>query len=292
MPELPEVETLVRELKSRLKNKKIEKVKILAPKILAPLSRSVFIKKIKGLTIQGVTRRAKVIIISLSNNYFLLIHLKMTGQLIFVSSQGQSISGGHPYPPDSAGNEIKQSNKYTRAEFHFTDKSVLYFNDLRKFGWLKLVAEKDKNILLANHGIEPLVKKFTPAIFIEIITKYPNRKIKQSLLDQSLIAGLGNIYADEACFLAKIKPDRLVYTLTPTELRKLHQAIISVLKLSIKMKGTSAKNYVRADGSKGGFVPYLNVYGRNKQPCKKCGQAIVKIKLIGRGTHFCQKCQH
>ena len=291
MPELPEVETLVRELRPHLKNKKIEKVKILAPKMLVPLSKLAFIKKIKGLTIQGITRRAKVIVIYLSNDYFLLVHLKMTGQLIFVSARGRSISGGHPYPTDDPGNEINQANKYTRAEFHFIDKSVLYFNDLRKFGWLKLVNKQDKDLLLANHGIEPLVKKFTSSVFVEIITKYPNRKIKQSLLDQSLIAGLGNIYADEACFLAKIKPERLVYTLTPAELRKLHQAIISVLKLSIKMKGTSAKNYVRADGSKGGFVPYLNVYGRTNQPCKKCGRPIVKIKLIGRGTHFCQKCQ-
>jgi formamidopyrimidine-DNA glycosylase len=273
MPELPEVETLKRELARVLVGKKIKKIE------------GDFKLKLAGREIVGLERRAKILIFKLDSDY-LLVHLKMTGQLVY-----GEVMGGHPEDP----------HKYTRATIFFTDNSKLLFNDLRKFGWLKLVRDKDLSKHIDHLGPEPLEKEFTLRKFEEILARYPNRKIKQLLLDQTLIAGLGNIYVDESCFLASILPTRLAGSLTKTEKQKLHHSIIAVLKLSISKKGTSARNYVRSNGEKGGMVPHLNVYGRGGKICKRCAasaealakeeQKIEKIKLGGRGTHFCPKCQ-
>ncbi len=301
MPELPEVETLKREL-----------AKVLAGKRIANFRSDKFRLDLVGQKITGVERRAKILIINLDTPCpsSLLVHLKMTGQLIYVThpltpspkgrgkpewnpllgrGQGEVVIGGHP-----------QSNplNYTRAVFDFTDGSRLYFNDLRKFGWMKLLSQLESQKIFDAHGVEPLSREFTEAKFAEILRRYPNRKIKQLLLDQTLIAGLGNIYADEACFLAGVLPTRRVESLTKVEKQKLRQSIIEVLKLSIKKKGSSARNYLRANGKPGGFVPHLQVYGRAGEPCKVCGlpagkagSLITKIKLNGRGTHFCKNCQ-
>ncbi len=155
-----------------------------------------------------------------------------------------------------------------------------------------MVGLKELEHLRITTGLEPLRPTFTLNAFKDVLQHYPKRKIKHLLLDQTLIAGLGNIYADESCFAAKILPTRIVTTLTTKEKKLLHQAIIKILRASIAKKGTSAKNYVRSDGTPGGFVPYLKVYGRQGQPCKRCKQnTIHKIKLNGRGTHFCPTCQ-
>ena len=246
MPELPEVETLKREL-GVIIGKKFK---------LA----SIFASQLKNKKIISVERRAKILIISLDNSEKLLVHLKMTGQLIYQPKVGKLVIGGHPE---------KNPFKYTRATFDFTDNSKLYFNDLRKFGWLKLLSKIDSEKILNKHGEEPLSKLFTFQTFQNLLQKYPNRKIKQFLLDQTLIAGLGNIYVDESCFLAHILPTRIVKSLKISEQKFLHRAIVEVLRSSIKHKGTSAKNYVRSDGTKGGFVPYLAVYGRKNEKCKR-----------------------
>ncbi len=287
MPELPEVETVSRQLNKAISGKTFKSAIVGVPKMVLPLSAQDFAQNITKKKVLGVSRRAKIVVISLSGNHFLLVHLKMTGQLIYVPKTGKAVIGGHPQR--DGGKDLP--NNYTRAEFKFTDGSTLYFNDLRKFGWLKLVNETEKDIILSPHGVEPLDKKFTLNIFTELFTKYPNRTIKQTLFDQHLIAGMGNIYIDEACFNAKVLPTRRILSLTKTEIAKLHQAIVAVLKLSIKMKGTSARNYVTASGAKGGFVKYLNVYGRASLPCPRCKTKISKIKHEGRGTHFCEKCQ-
>lgn len=255
MPELPEVETLKRELHRALVGKIFQDTK----------------KKILG-----IDRRAKILIFHLSGGQAMLVHLKMTGQLVY-----KNVVGGHPAPPD----------KYTRKVFPFTDGSKLLFNDLRKFGWIKMVRESDLPKIFSKTGVEPLGKEFTFTTFKNLLARYPKRKLKAFLLDQTLIAGLGNIYVDESCFLAGILPTRTVGSLTANEIKKLHEAIIKILKLSISKKGTSARNYVRSNGERGGFVPHLNVYGRGKEACKICRTAISKIKLNGRGTHFCAQCQ-
>ncbi len=287
MPELPEVETVARQLNKVISGKTFKSAIVGVPKMVLPLSAKDFVQNITKKKVLGVSRRAKIVVIALSGGHYLLVHLKMTGQLIFVPKAGKIVVGGHPQK--DGGKDLP--NNYTRAEFHFTGGSTLYFNDLRKFGWLKLVNEQEKNLLLDPHGVEPLDKKFTLNVFTELLTKYPNRTIKQTLFDQHLIAGMGNIYINEASFLAKVLPTRKISSLTKKEIEKLYVSMLAVLRHSIKMKGTSARNYVTASGAKGGFVKYLNVYGRGGLPCPQCQTKISKIKHVGRGTHFCEKCQ-
>lgn len=283
MPELPEVETLRRELAKVLIGQVIKIVKIFWPKSVSPKN---FAARLKGAKILGVNRRAKILLLDLTNDRTLAIHLKMTGQLVyhplpFGEGRGGVIIGSHPEDP----------TKYTRTIFNFTDGSYLYFNDLRKFGWLKILSADHKKILSERHGVEPLSPKFNFKTFKTILNRYPNRRLKQTLLDQTLIAGLGNIYVDESCFASRIRPNRRIKSLATLEIKKLYLVIKRILKLAIAKGGTSARDYVRSDGSNGNFVPYLKVYGRAKQPCKICKTPIMKIKLAGRGTHFCPQCQ-
>ena len=275
MPELPEVETLKRELGRVIVGLQIKKAKVLWPKTVAPLSVKVFEKEIVGRKIKLVSRQAKILIIDFFDSTALAIHLKLTGQLIFVPKISR----------------VPLDIKYTRIIFEFTDGSHLYFNDLRKFGWVRLVDDAQLRDLTKHLGLEPLSKLFTNQALIDIFKHYPNRTIKQILLDQTLIAGIGNIYADESCFLAKLLPTRKAQTLKPAQIKKLREKIIAVLKLSIQKKGTSSRDYRRSDGSLGSFVPYLKVYGRAGQPCQVCGHPIQKIRHAGRETHFCQHCQ-
>jgi len=285
VPELPEVETIKRELQKSLKNKVISGVEILCDKTVSPTSVINFKKIIIGRKIINLERRAKMLLIHLNQKISLIIHLKMTGQLILIRQKRRMVMGGHPTP------DIQTPGRHTRLIFTFTDKSKLYFNDLRKFGWVRILNEKLKKHIDTEVGIEPLTKTFAVAKVQDIFKKYPNRTVKQILLDQKLIAGIGNIYADESAHLSHILPMRKARTLTKTEIKSLHKNIIAVLKLSIQKKGTSSRNYVRSDGSRGGFVPYLNVYGRQNEKCKRCDTKIKKIKHASRGTHFCPRCQ-
>jgi formamidopyrimidine-DNA glycosylase len=285
MPELPEVETIKRELAKNLKGQVISHVEILWNKTVSPTSVINFKKIIIGRKILDLERRAKMLFIHLDKNISLAIHLKMTGQLIFVPRKGKIISGGHPT------HDVQTPGRHTRLIFNFKSGDNLYFNDLRKFGWVKILDDKLKKYIDTEVGIEPLSTKFTAVNLKKIFDKYSNRTVKQILLDQHLIAGIGNIYADESTFLSGVLPMRKVKTLTPEETTRLHKNIIAVLKLSIQKKGTSAKNYLRSNGQKGGFVPYLMVYGKKGETCKQCASLIIKTKHAGRGTHYCPKCQ-
>jgi formamidopyrimidine-DNA glycosylase len=285
MPELPEVETIKRELEKALRGKMISGIEILWPKTVFPTSESNFIKIITGKKIISLERRAKILLIHLNNNISLAIHLKMTGQLIFVPKNGKLVLGGHPT------HDIQTPGRHTRLIFSFKDGGKLYFNDLRKFGWVRILDDKLKKYISTEIGIEPLSKTFAIAKVKGIFERYPNRTVKQILLDQKLIAGIGNIYADESAYLSHVLPMRKIKTLTEKEIADLHKNIIAVLKLSIKKKGTSSKNYLRSNGEKGGFVPFLMVYGRHNEKCKKCDSLIKKIRHAGRGTHYCPACQ-
>ena len=308
VPELPEVETIKRDLNKAIigpastkapdsakastgeparRGKKIIGVSILWAKTVSPLSPTNFRKKIIGTKITAIERRAKMIRIKLSGSLDLLIHLKMTGQLIFKSKTGRAISGGHP----QAGGLDNLPNNFTRLVFDFSDGSKIFFNDMRKFGWVRLLDDATITQLFTNHGPEPLEKDFSVKYFQSLLSRYPKRPIKQILLDQKIIAGIGNIYADESCFIAGILPTRLAGNISVLEIKKLQRAIVAVLKHSISKHGTSSRNYVRGDGSQGGFVPHLKVYGRAGEPCKVCGHPIKKTRLVGRGTHFCNHCQ-
>jgi formamidopyrimidine-DNA glycosylase len=283
MPELPEVETIVRDLNKQLNHKKIVSVKSLDKKVFC-LTKSE-VKNILGKKIRGVKRRAKMIIIDLTD-YRLITHLKMTGRLVY-KSKTSIIAGGHPI--------INQSqllpNKFTRVIFKFNDKSALYFNDIRRFGWIKLMTEAKFIKFSGQLGVEPLSSGFTLKYFTQSLSHKSNTTIKQALLDQKYISGIGNIYADESLFMARIKPARRVKTLKSDEIKKLWQAIPKILKFAIKHRGTSFNDYVDAQGEAGNFIKHLKVYGRERGKCKTCGGVIKKIKLGGRGTHWCDKCQ-
>ncbi len=285
MPELPEVETIKRGLNKVLKGKEISKVDILWDKTVQPDSVLKFKKIVEGRKVLNLERRAKIILLYLDNDISLAIHLKMTGQLIFVPKKGDLIFGGHPT------SNVQTPGPHTRLFFNFKDGTHLYFNDLRKFGWIKILDEKLKNKIETELGIEPLSKTFAIAKLENIFKRYPNRTVKQILLDQALIAGIGNIYADETCFLAGLLPWRKAETLDKKKIEKIHEQIISVLNKSLKYGGTSARDYVRSDGIPGGFAPHLMVYGRKGETCKSCKTLILKIKHASRGTHYCPKCQ-
>lgn len=285
MPELPEVETIRRDLSKEIIGKTIAEVKVLSPKQVSPKD---IVKRLNGLKVERLLRRAKLIIFELSDGNFLVIHLKLTGQLIYHEKNGGiKAVGGHPIKQDLS----TLPNKFTRAIFTFSDDSHLFFNDLRKFGYLKYTNKNELEQIKNEYGIEPLEKDFTLEKFKELLSRRPKMKIKQFLMEQSLIAGLGNIYADEICFSAGVRPQRLAGSLSGEEKKKMWRAIPKILEKSLEKRGTSADMYVDAYGRKGGYLSSLAVYGREGEPCKKCGAKIVRLTLAGRGAHYCPRCQ-
>lgn len=278
MPELPEVETIKQELNNTIVGKKIKDVSIFLPRIinLAPFE---FRKKLTCAVVKNIERKAKNLIVTLNSRqnkkFHLLIHLKMTGQLIYI-------------PPDSK--DVK--NKYTHLIFNFVDNAKLLFNDLRQFGYIKLLNEKELNEYFKkqNFGYEPLEKNFTLEKLKELL-KGKKGKIKVVLMDQTFIAGIGNLYAAEICFYAKISPARQISTLTDEEIKKIYEGIKKILAEAIKYKGSSVENYVDIYGKQGKFVPLLKVYGRKGKKCSRCGGIIQTVKLDGRGTYYCPDCQ-
>lgn len=288
MPELPEVETVRRDLTARLLNKKIKAVEVLDLKLVGDLN-----NQLKGRSFTEILRRGKLLIFKSSRRgFFMLVHLKMTGQLIYLFKD-QVSAGGHSLSSHSfekaVGGELP--NKHTRVIITFTDSSRLFFNDVRKFGYVKLVDEQELDILIAkNYGPEPLEKLFD---LIEFSNKLARRSIniKAALLDQKTVAGLGNIYVDEVLFAAGVRPQRPASSLKMTEIAKIYQAIKKILTSAIKYRGTTFSNYVDGSGQKGNFSQKLKVYGRSQEKCVKCGSAIIKTKIAGRGTHYCGTCQ-
>ncbi len=283
MPELPEVETIKRGLNKLLQNKVIVKVKFDWPKGF-PNSKADINNFLIGARVVKVKRRAKVLLIELNTRYTLVIHLKMTGQLVFVGSADRW-GGGHP--TDSLIGKLP--DKSTRVIFDFEDESHLYFNDQRKFGWIKLIPTLEvKNLdFVKKLGPEPLSSLFNAEQFIERLRRKSNTRVKTAILDQSVIAGVGNIYADEALFLAKIHPATVIKNITDIKLKELFKSIKAVLKQSISKGGSSSRNYVNADGKRGSYLSFANVYKRDGKPCLRCGEIITKIRVAGRGTHIC-----
>jgi len=210
----------------------------------------------------------------------------MTGQLIYQDKKLQ-IAGGHSYNSD----EMTYPNKYTYIIFTFADGSNLYFNDMRTFGYMQVVDEKELNRIKSGYGIEPIDPKIKLSDWRRI---FVNRKtnLKALLLNQKLIAGIGNIYADEICFASRIRPDRPVSYLTKPEIDLLFKNAKRILQQAIKKRGTTFNNYVDGQGRMGNFVKYLKVYGRVGKICLNCRKVKIKrIKLAGRSTHFCPNCQ-
>jgi formamidopyrimidine-DNA glycosylase len=282
MPELPEVETIKIGLAQLLPGKVVKDVWHDWPKSF-PNSPADVVRFLIGAEIKHVRRRAKVLIIELSNEYSLVIHLRMTGQLVFRGEK--DFGAGHP--DDSLIGELP--DKSTRVMIDFTDNSKLFFNDQRKFGWMRLLpsSEVPEIDFMKTVGPEPLESDFTVDKFIERLNLRKNSPVKAVLLDQKILAGVGNIYADESLWMAKIHPLTPVSKIPKTELIGLHSGLIEVLKLSIAKGGSTDRNYVDSEGKKGSYLSFANVFRRTGQPCPRCGTEIIKIRAAGRGTHLC-----
>lgn len=298
MPELPEVETIRIGLSKLLIGKKIKRVESYNPKSF-PNSKLDVDKFVINASIVQVSRRAKVLIINLDTKYSLIVHLKMTGQLVYVKEQKNKNANlksmdsrfGAGHPNDSLIGRLP--DKSTRVTITFNDDSKLFFNDQRKFGWMRLLPTVEiPNInFIMKLGPEPLEAGFTHKLFIKQLTKRNNSSIKAAILDQTILAGVGNIYADESLWAAKIHPATLVKNVSKNKLTLLHREIIDVLKLSIKKGGSTDRNYVNAEGKKGSYIEFAKVFRREGQECQRCGTKITKIRVASRGTHVCSKCQ-
>ena len=289
MPELPEVHTIVVGIKRKVVGKTIKSVDVRVAKIVGG-NEGLFKKVVEGSKVVGVRRFAKIIVVDLSNNYSMLIHLKLTGQLVLVSkgAKGETEKniGGHL----SKIYEKPLPHAHTQVIFTFTDGSRLYFNDLMKFGYIKAVKtdEVEKRPEIAKLGPEPL-DGWTLAEFKNGLTRRSKSRIKLVLMDQSFVSGIGNIYANEIMFYARVKPDRLIGSLSEDEKRRIFNGIQFILKKGIEMGGSSENTYVNLDGKKGNFMNYAKVY--QQKICKVCGGPIRRISIGGRGTHYCPVCQ-
>jgi formamidopyrimidine-DNA glycosylase len=286
MPELPEVETVRRGLHALIIGKKIISEQHDTPKGFPNATADVDVFLI-GATITDVRRRAKVLMIDLSTEYTIVIHLKMTGQLVY---RGEQVFGaGHPN--ESLIGELP--DRSTRVTLAFTDGSHLYFNDQRKFGWMRLMPTLEvPNInFMQKVGPEPLEADFTAEQFAACFTRRAKTSIKAALLDQTVVAGVGNIYADESLWGAKIYPKRLVNTITEDEFKLLYTELRAVMNLAIEKGGSTDKNYVNAEGKRGSYMDFARVFRREGQACPRCGTEIIKFKAAGRGTHICPVCQ-
>lgn len=268
MPELPEVETIVQQLRKKVLGKKIDSIDILVKRMVGNN-----VKEIVGEKFEKVSRRAKYIILELSNSKFLVISLRMTGHFHYADKKTLS--------------QLKEFDKFVVMRMHFQDGSILTHNSIRRFGDIKLLNLKELNNVFNKLGPEPLEKEFNAKKFKEMLSDKKKSNIKTILMDQSFIAGIGNIYAQEALYIAKIDPNRKVGSLNDNQIKLLHEGLIRMLEMAVKNHGTTVENYVHIEGS-GGFQKYLTVYGKEK--CPK-GHEIKKIKIGGRGTYYCDKCQ-
>jgi formamidopyrimidine-DNA glycosylase len=286
MPELPEVETVRIGLSELLPGRTIAAVDFDWPKSF-PNAEADVQQFMIGAKVEKIARRAKVLLIELSSKYTLVIHLKMTGQLVFVGKQ--RFGAGHP----TASLVGELPDKSTRVTIKFSDGSQLFFNDQRKFGWMRLLptAEVVNLDFFQKVGPEPLAADFTWQQFAERLSRRQKSNVKAALLDQTVIAGVGNIYADESLWGAKIHPLTLVKDLSDAQLRTLYEELVFVLKLAIEKGGSTDRNYVNAKGKKGSYLTFARVFRREGQLCPRCGTTIIKTRVAGRGTHLCPTCQ-
>lgn len=274
MPELPEVETIRRQLERAIVGQRIVATEVLSAKRLN-VSAAVLQKGTVGAKVVAVRRRAKLLMIDLANGKAIAIHLKMTGRVLVMGKQA---------PPF----------KHTFVIFKMANGDQVMWEDYRRFGYLKLfkMSELEAYVAKQKYGPEPLLPSFDLPSMSSCLLKKPRTKIKQLLMDQNCIAGIGNIYAAEALFLARVNPARPAGKLTKKEYADLWKAVRSVMTASIAHRGTSADSYVDAKGDPGTYEKMLKVYGREGEPClRRDGGIIKKEKLAGRGTFYCPRCQ-
>jgi formamidopyrimidine-DNA glycosylase len=271
MPELPEVETIRRDLLPLVVGRTITEawVSTNAPRLIQLLPPEEFCRQLAGLRIEDISRRGKYLLFRLGNGLFWAIHLRMTGRLLHDTS-------ACPETP------------YLRATFRLDNGAWLCFVDLRKFGTMWLV--DDESLVTAKLGPEPLSEEFTPS-YLHALLKRRSAPVKAALLDQTAIAGIGNIYADEALFIAGISPKRAAHSLSKPRGTRLHAGIREALELALGDRGSSFRDYLDPSGREGGHHLKVKVFRRTDQPCYVCGTPIKRVRLAGRSTHFCPKCQ-
>lgn len=279
MPELPEVETIRRGLDKFIVRKKLVRTEVLCEKS--------FIGEPALGSVPQIRRFGKALVIDLDSGNSLMIHLRMTGQLIYDSGKAERFAAGHP----SDNFTDKLPNKQTRVILEFED-GVLYFNDQRKFGFIKVIptAEVEEDAFIRKLAPEPWGMK--PEKLYEKLQRHKNSAIKPTILDQTIITGLGNIYADEALFMTKIHPERKAGSLSLAETAALIENAKKVMERSIESGGSTMATYVKADGTRGDYLEkFAQVFHREGQACPVCGATIIKFKVAGRGTHICPECQ-
>lgn len=270
MPELPEVENIVRDLRKRILSKKISKVHILLSKIIRN-KKNYFIKEVENSIIKNVFRRGKFIIIELSANKYLVIHLKLSGRLLYLSSD-----------------EPLEKHTHLTCEFKNSNMQLRY-QDVRQFGYLKVIHKSELEDFLSNR-IGP---DYLSVLFQEFASALKSRKriIKSLLLDQKVFSGLGNIYVTEALYQAKINPKAISSNIKAIKIKKLYNSIQSILKEAIRLKGSSVDDYIRPDRSEGRYQKIHKVYQKEGKKCPRCRTIIKRIKMNGRSSYFCPKCQ-
>lgn len=281
MPELPEVETIKNRLQAVVTGKQI-----IAMEVHHPKSFQGDVSTVIGSSIDQVSRRGKLLSFHLHSNLFLCTHLKMTGQLIYISEDTR-VGGGHP----SADWVVQLPSRHTRITLTFADQSQLFFNDMRLFGWMKVFTIDQLKTEQSKLGPDII----DPAVTADFLyTKLQRRSvpIKVALMNSQIVAGVGNIYACDALNLARISPFRPANSLSKAETAQLLNATQEVIELGIALQGTTFDGqYVTADGLAGGYQERVLTYGRAGLPCYNCGTRLVKEKLSGRGTYFCAVCQ-
>jgi formamidopyrimidine-DNA glycosylase len=295
MPELPEVETVRARLEPKLVGRRFEHVEIVDPRLTRPAEPAGVAAELEGERVAALDRRGKYLIVRFESGRVLLIHLRMTGQLLLVNGRagkaatasidgiaGDASDGGPPPAEDV----------HRRAVVRLDDGSDVVYRDVRRFGTWQLLDEDDVTPYLAQRvGREPLVRSFTSKRLAEAL-EGRRAPLKSALLDQRRLAGVGNIYADEALWRARLHPLRPAGELRTAEITALHRGIRAALRAGIARQGATLSNYRTPDGSPGRMQEEFRVYGREGEPCERCGTPIEKIRAAGRGTWYCPFCQH
>lgn len=306
MPELPEVETICRQLQAHIAGKTIKTVEVLYPKVVQGKSTTDFVRALNGRRVREIGRQGKLILIRLSGDETLVVHLKMTGRLILQPTRHPERSeGSRTNVRNAHTREILQSprgslrmtesgvTKSTEVIFTFQDGTRMFYDDMRRFGYMKILPTAQESALVHKEkmGIDFFDSALTAEKFSALIRSRGGSQIKTLLLDQSLVSGIGNIYAQEACFSARVHPERKVLSLDNQEASVLYHALYKIMKKAIACGGTTADDYRDAYGEKGKFALHLKVYGREGKPCLRCKTKLFKKFIGGRGTVFCPKCQ-
>ncbi len=290
MPELPEVETIKNDLSKKIIGRKIISVFPLWKDIVKDVPFDAFAKQVEGRKIVAVERRAKNLIIKLSGGVNLLIHLKMTGHL-FIAEESSEISKEGKWI--KTGNQDllhDPQNQHIRIIFHLDNGKILAMGDTRKFAYIKLLEDRNLKEFLDGYGPEPFSPEFTEKRLKEIL-KSKKTAIKKVLMDQRMIAGIGNIYADEILWASRVHPLSISSKLTDRDIKAIYQNTRKILKMAIKKRGTSISDFRDAEGKRGAYEKQLNAYQRNGHECSVCGENIRRIEINKRGTHFCPVCQ-